>query len=876
MGVTGYHDLKILALFMIVAIISFCLSLNVLLRTIHGQTNRTIWILIGATTIGLGIWSMHFIGMLGYQLDNTALTIFSLFLAVLGPFFALYFVRRSKAKFSAVIIGSIFIGMSMILMHYVGMSYLETGLSIYCNKYLILLSIIAAFSVSFLSVFFSFFFINHHSKYNFLKKMACSVMVGSGLSAMHYTVMKGISFCYIQGDMDFGIRSSALMVSINHLTYVIGFIILIILLATIFIACADRDGVLKLKELTEVHYKCLFDYSPSLVLSVNLRGVIMSVNPKGTELLGGNTDELISTSFYSFFPEKEHKKIKEGFRKIEQGNSCSFVASIIDKYGKEIPMQITLIPIVYNEKTIGLFAVGRDITELLKYKVRIEKAQRDLQDTVRRQQGLIFKFVKKGESFIHTLCGGELLRKLGLSSRDIIGKTLHDFFPKSIADQKMAYYQQAWEGQTLYCEGNINGISYLASLCPVKKNGKVIEVIGSAIDITERKNMEQAIIRAKEEAEKANEAKSELISKMSHELRTPLNGILGFAQLLEMDHSLNSQQREFVQEILNGARHLVNLVNEILDLARIETGKLKITYDVIRPDSIIDESIKLIQPLANKRNIQIINQVRLDEHDYVYIDSTRFRQILLNLLDNAVKYNRENGRVIITGRSEGGKIYIHVKDSGIGIPEEECDRIFEPFYRIQGTGVDGTGIGLAFVKQLIQLMGGSIGVESKLGVGSDFWISLPAMKDITFSSERLNYTHLYVERLSQMGRKNILYIEDNLANLKLMEKIFESFPSFSLFSANCGRDGLDIAFKERIDLILVDINLPDINGYKVLEELQRNERTNKIPVVALSANAMPIEIQKALKKGFKEYITKPLEVEQFLRKLEQIFAQDEM
>jgi signal transduction histidine kinase len=350
-----------------------------------------------------------------------------------------------------------------------------------------------------------------------------------------------------------------------------------------------------------------------------------------------------------------------------------------------------------------------------------------------QQQGLIFKFVKKGHTFIHTFCGGKLLRRLGISPSDVIGKTLHDFLPKSIADQKMEHYQEAWKGKTLYYEVEINGINYLTSLCPIKKNGKVVEVIGSAMDITERKAMEKAIIHAKEKAEMANQAKSELISRISHELRTPLNGILGFAQLLEMDHSLNSQQREFVQEILSGARHLLNLVNEMSDISRIETGKLKLNYDMIRPDSIIDETIKLIQPLADKRKIKIVNQVQLGEY-YVYIDSTRFRQILLNLLDNAVKYNRDNGIVTITGRTEGETIYIHIRDSGIGIPEDECEKIFEPFYRIKGTGVDGSGIGLAFVKQLIQLMGGTIGVKSQLGEGSDFWFSLPVIKR-DYSSE---------------------------------------------------------------------------------------------------------------------------------------------
>jgi two-component system, sensor histidine kinase len=395
-------------------------------------------------------------------------------------------------------------------------------------------------------------------------------------------------------------------------------------------------------------------------------------------------------------------------------------------------------------------------------------------------------------------------------------------------------------------------------------------MISSTTDIRERKTMEKAVIHAKERSGKANRAKLELISQMSHELRTPLNGILGFAQLLEMDDSLNSQQQEFVQAILNGARHLLNLVNEMLDIARIETGEIQLAYDVIKLDSVIDESVRLIQPLAGKRNIKIVNQTKLDEY-YVYTDSTRFRQILLNLLDNAVKYNRDNGTVMITSGSEGGNICIHIKDNGIGIPKKEYEKIFEPFYRIKGTEVDGTGMGLALVKQLIQLMGGTIGVESELGAGSDFWFSLPAVK-----GDYSGGMNLHQERLLQMGEKKILYIEDSEANLKLMEKILEPFPNFSLVSANRGKDGLKIAFHEQLDLILVDINLRDISGYKVLESLQEDGRTKQIPVIAFSADVASSEMEmlKIPKTGLREYMEKPLEVELFFRKLEQIFTQN--
>lgn len=372
------------------------------------------------------------------------------------------------------------------------------------------------------------------------------------------------------------------------------------------------------------------------------------------------------------------------------------------------------------------------------------------------------------------------------------------------------------------------------------------------------------------EKEKSAQSCSELISKMSHELRTPLNGILGFAQLLDMDPSLNSQQREFVREILGGARHLLHLVNEMLDLARAETGRLNITCDAVKIASIVEESIKLIQPLAEQKKVRIVNEVNSDR--YVLADPTRIRQILFNLLENAVKYNKENGTVTITNICEEEKIFIHVQDTGIGVPEEELDNIFKPFYRIKGTNADGSGIGLALVRQLVQLMGGTINVSSKKGEGSDFSFSLPVVKKIHHDRLQHDDINLQIEKMKRLGPKKMLYIEDRLSNIKLMEEILAPFPELLLLSATCGEEGLNIAFSEPIDAIFLDMNLPDMHGYEVLERLKRNEKTRSIPVIGVSADAMPEDIRCALSKGCAEYLTKPLDLKQCLEKIQQVLS----
>ncbi|MDQ0246296.1 ribose transport system substrate-binding protein [Bacillus fengqiuensis] len=480
--------------------------------------------------------------------------------------------------------------------------------------------------------------------------------------------------------------------------------------------------------------------------------------------------------------------------------------------------------------------------------------------------GMIFKFVRKNNEFIHTFFDGELLYRLGFIPDEVMGKTLYDWYPDDMDTVRLlnGYYEKAWEGQYVEYEEKFNGIHYITYLRPVFQKEKVVEVVGTCLDITEQKKMERVIIQAKEEAEKANMAKSDFLSKMSHELRTPLNGILGFAQLLEVDESLNEQQRDFVQEILNGGSHLLKLINEILDVSRIETGNLKVSIEEVHLLTVINECVNIVQPLAKKKNISIHKQ--LDEYQNILVlaDRIRLKQILLNLLDNAIKYNRENGKVIIFGQSEGSEQVIHIVDTGVGLSAEEYAKVFVPFYRIEGTKEEGTGIGLSLVKQLVHLMGGKISVTSNKGTGSDFCFSLPLPNDFKAVIRWGEQVEHPVANNEKADHYHLLYIEDNEPNLHLVSNIIKAQPSYTLLSARTGKEGLEMAANEEVDLILLDINLPDMHGYEVFDMLKTNEQTKDIAIIAVSANAMPQDIQHTLDKGFDNYLTKPINVKEFL------------
>lgn len=398
----------------------------------------------------------------------------------------------------------------------------------------------------------------------------------------------------------------------------------------------------------------------------------------------------------------------------------------------------------------------------------------------------------------------------------------------------------------------------------------------------DRKTAEEAMLVAKEAAEKANLAKTEFLSRMSHELRTPMNAILGFAQLMESD-DLNVSNQENVDQILKAGWHLLELINDVLDLSRIEAGRMQLNTGDVDLGQLALECIDLVLPLAAKRNIRIEREVCGDsgnDNHIVLADRTRLKQILLNLLSNAVKYNVEGGKVTIgCTPTVQGMLRVTVSDTGQGMTPGQLAMLFAPFTRLDAdkTDVEGTGIGLAISKRLTELMGGFIGVESDVGKGSVFWFELPiSMNPVAASANVGMFSDTDSEKIeSAVGKKaTVLCIEDNPANMKLISQIMETrLPQISFLSAYSGSGGLELAKIFKPDIILLDINLPDMSGIVVLAALQSRAETRDIPVLAVSADATPANIQAALEAGFRHYLTKPLDVNAFVNAVLAALAQ---
>lgn len=386
-------------------------------------------------------------------------------------------------------------------------------------------------------------------------------------------------------------------------------------------------------------------------------------------------------------------------------------------------------------------------------------------------------------------------------------------------------------------------------------------------NITERKAADQALLRAKEEAERASRAKSEFLSSMSHELRTPLNAILGFGQLLESDDALDEEQHDSIHEILHAGNHLLELINEVLDLARIESGRVDLSLEGVGLGEILDESLALVQPLAEQRGIKL-ESAQIDTT--VRADRTRLKQVLVNLLGNAIKYNREQGQVEIRVTPQHDYLHIAVSDTGPGIPQERLDELFQPFNRLEAEGsqIEGTGIGLVICKRLTELMGGRIGVDSTAGEGSTFWIELPMLGTAHVQPTAFATPPEQAQRHPSRDYR-LLYIEDNPANLKLVSHILAHREHIHLHTAHSAELGLELAEARHPDLILLDINMPGMDGYQLLQVLRSRPWARQLPVIAITANAMPADIQRGLDAGFTDYLTKPLDIPHFLASIEQ-------
>ena len=639
-----------------------------------------------------------------------------------------------------------------------------------------------------------------------------------------------------------------------------------------------------MKPVTAEDLSQLFHLSLDMLSIIRADGTFKHVNAAWTTVLGWHTEELVNVPYMNFVhPDDGEATVREAQRLAQGARTIDFENRYRAKDGTYRWMSWRVTP---SADGLSLYCATRDVTaarqarEELAHRATLlaganralDLARRDIQAILDHSPVTVFVTDTEGRYRLLNRASATLT---GREPGDLIGKTAADIFPAPVAEQLRSNMLQVLaEGQAVTFEETLpspNGPRVHSVVrFPLRDDaGNVTALCGMSLDVTEQKAAAVAVQQSRSEAIRANRAKSDFLSRMSHELRTPLNAILGFTQLFDRDR-MNEDELENIRHILEGGRHLLDLINEVIDISRVESGTLALSNEPVEVKEALQGAINMIRPLAATNGITITVEP-IPDGLAVLADRQRFRQVLLNLLSNAIKYNRVNGSIRVTVERRSGRVRIAVQDTGAGIPPQLVSQLFQPFERLGAdkTAIEGTGLGLALSRALCEAMGGTLEVASVVDHGSTFSFELAET-----ALEQRNLAEPVAEPAPASGDTEqtglVVYIEDNAANVKLMERILSKRPGLRMAHAADGRAGIEMVRERRPNLVLLDLQLPEMPGEAVLGELWRDPATRAIPIVVLTADATRGLPQRLMSAGARACLTKPLDVLQLLRTVDDL------
>ncbi len=621
----------------------------------------------------------------------------------------------------------------------------------------------------------------------------------------------------------------------------------------------------------------LYEHAPVGYHALDRDGRYVRVNATELEWLGYRRSELIGRPLRDLLTEASRATMQRFFPEVVAGRTVRDLhLDFVRRDGSILPVRVTASAILDGD---GQFVSSRSVVEDLTERQRAERRASELFDafnapiivyeTVRADDGTLVDFrrayanPRAAELLglpIEQTIGASLLETTLPSSRDRVFSTLREVFETGVTTvMPDVEFVEPGTGERRLSSNQVTRV------------GDRVALISR--DVTIERSAEAAIRAAREAAETADRAKTDFLSRMSHELRTPLNAVIGFAQLMRLD-ATDTDDREALDQILRAGRHLLTLIDEVLDITRIEAGRLSISPEPVSIRETIHDVSSLVQPLATERGIRVTTE-DVPPAIYVLADRQRLRQVVLNLLSNAIKYNRDGGAVVVAGERfdddvAGPSLRLSVSDEGPGVEASLVDRLFVPFDRLgaEATAVEGTGLGLSLSRSLMEAMGGRIGVDTSPGRGSTFWITLPTTEPQSIAGTTEDAPAIVADDVQRI--RTLVYIEDNPSNFLLVERALARRPGFRLIAAMLGSLGIELTYEHRPDLVLLDLHLPDLPGEDVLARLRADERTRSIPVVVLSAEASPRVRERLMNRGATDFLAKPIDLDEFYRVVDRV------
>jgi PAS domain S-box-containing protein len=910
----GSYDPILVALSVLIAIFASYTALDLAHSvTMSHSRARGVWLSAGALALGVGIWSMHFVGMLAFTMPGMAiaydipLVVLSTAVAILASALALFIVSRPAVSPSAMRYASLAMGAAIAGMHYIGMWSMRVPAAIDWNPGLVGASILIAVGASFAALLLAFRYRLDASGRARSIRIGGAVVMGFAIAGMHYTAMAAARFLPLAGGLSLDERdvlaTQGLAVAVTGTTLLVlavavaGSTINRELARRSAAAAAesarlylDADTARRDLNAAEGRFRAIVESAMDAVVVADTDSIVVEWNQHAETIFGWSAAAAIGNSLTELIipPQyrEPHTRGMQHYLATGEGPILNRRIEItaLRRDGREFPVELAITP-VRSGSQILFTAFLRDVSEQKNAEKQLrESEQRDqLIRSMELERSRLSILFEQAPAFIALLHGPDHVVELTnarfdqlAADRATVGRPIRESLPELATQGFVELLDRVYETGEAYVGQGFRLLLHRDAAEPDERylnfvyqpfigpDGTVSGIFVHGVDVSD-------LVRARQEAEALNKAKSEFLSRMSHELRTPLNAILGFGQLLE--HDLDDREnRDSVDQILRAGQHLLTLIDEVLDIAQIEAGRISLSVESVSVRSVVRESVDLVRLMADKQGITLCAEDALAAEQFVRADHQRLKQVLLNLLSNAIKYNRGGGSVTLSCESGPQEsVRIIVRDSGRGIAAGKMERLYTPFDRLDAeqTDVEGTGLGLALSKGLTEAMGGRLGVESVEHEGSSFWVDLPLASPPGDAPSSAVRRRTGVLKGKGERTHTVLLVEDNLANVRLIERLLKRRPQIKLITAMQGGLGFDLAREHRPDLILLDFNLPDITGDKVLRQLREDTALSHIPVIMISGDAIPSQVERLLDLGAQAYVTKPFDIHEFLRILDE-------